>query len=53
MAYGVRTTKSEHAGAKDRGRKSGFYGYRFHAKAVSKRVRRLNDRRAVREGLGD
>jgi hypothetical protein len=40
--------KTEHAGAKNRG---GYWGKREEAKRVSKRQRRKNDKRAVREEL--
>jgi hypothetical protein len=40
--------KTEHAGAKNGG---GYWGERVEAKKVSKRKRRENDKRAVREEL--
>lgn len=45
--------KTEHAGAKDSGRKSGYYGYRHEAKALSRKVRRARDHEAVAEQLRD
>ena len=41
-----RTVKSEHNGAKNGG---GYWGPRAWAKAISKRVRRQNDKRAVKD----
>jgi hypothetical protein len=46
MAYN--TTNTEHAGAKNGG--SGYYGYRSDAKKDSRKARRANDRKAVKEG---
>lgn len=47
MSWGTsRTVKSEHNGAKNGG---GFHGPRAWAKAISKRVRRRNDKRAIEE----
>lgn len=47
MSWGTsRTVKSEHNGAKNHG---GYWGPRAWAKAISKRVRRQNDKRAIEE----
>lgn len=40
--------KTEHSGAKNGG---GFWGTRREAKALSSRIRRIADKRAVQEGL--
>jgi hypothetical protein len=46
-----RARKTEHAGAK-RGR-GAYWGRKFEAKHESKRLRRENAKRAVRQGLAD
>jgi hypothetical protein len=45
--------KTEHAGHKGSGRKTGFWGLRIDAKMISKTVRRYRDRTAVEEQLRD
>jgi len=46
----IKVHRTEHAGAKNRG---GFWGLRVDAKAGSRKVRRVHDRRAVAEGRAD
>lgn len=48
---GTQGTKTEHAGHKGSGRKSGFWGLRAEAKYNSKHRRRTMDKIAVREEL--
>lgn len=42
------TTRTEHAGAKNGG---GYWGRRAEAKAVCDKLRRANDRHAIRDAL--
>jgi len=49
MAHKAR--KTEHAGHKGSGRKGGYHGYRAHAKADSKKLRRENGKRIIREAV--
>ena len=51
MAY--KAVKTEHSGAKSKGRKSGYFGYRSLAKHESNRARRRNGKAACREGLNN
>lgn len=46
-----RDTKTEHAGPRNRGRTSGYWGRRQEAKHVSRRLRRRRGREAVRHAL--
>lgn len=41
--------KTEHAGDKGSGRKSGFWGYRADAKKATKKQRRTDDKRTSRK----
>lgn len=45
------STKTEHTGAKNSGRKSGFWGRRKEAKAVSKSLRRTIDKKIINKEL--
>jgi hypothetical protein len=53
MGYFRNHLRTEHAGHKGSGRKSGYFGARFYAKALSSKVRRERDRQAVDEQLAD
>lgn len=43
--------KTEHDGAKDSSRKGGFWGRRVEAKDTSRKKRRSNEKREIREQL--
>lgn len=45
------TTKTEHTGAKDSDRKSGYWGRREDAKNTSKRLRRTIDKKIIKKEL--
>jgi len=45
-----RNIKSEHTGAKNSDRKSGFYGHRVDAKAYSRKRRRLDGKKIILKG---
>jgi len=47
MAFNAK--KTEHAGAKDSGRKGAYWGLRVDAKRESRKARRSNDKLACRE----
>ena len=44
----AKTTKTEHSGGKNGG--SSFYGKRAEAKTLCRKIRRSNDKKAIREG---
>lgn len=50
---GMYTTsiRTEHGGHKGSGRKSGFWGVRYEAKLCSRKARRLNGKKLIREEL--
>lgn len=45
------STKTEHTGAKDSSRKSGYWGRRKEAKTVSKSLRRIMDKKIINKEL--
>ena len=49
LAMAHKSIKTEHAGAKNKGRKTGYFGLRVDAKRESNRRRRENSKRVVRE----
>lgn len=47
----AKKAKTEHAGPKNSGRKSGFYGLRVVAKNTSRKIRRARDKSEVEKQL--